>query len=163
MTTQLQCPSCYSTNLRVVGCYVYSAEGAPITPDFSFLDFKGSDAFTSKKLLQCNDCNKYAPWEDVAKGTLLAEAAIYWETSINGRKHPLICPVCNNNKTFIQERLLLLEQSHQVTVQEDKTLELSEFMTDDNRETITLRYLCNVDGCTGIITINEDTFKVTSL
>lgn len=161
--TDLQCPHCYSTNLRIVGCYVYSPNGVPVSPTFSFLDLNVEGAFASKKLLNCGDCNKHSSMDEVTAGTALAETALHWEKAINGRKIPLICPVCKNNKTFVQERLLLLEQSHEVSVTDTGGLELAEFLTDDSRETIVLRYLCSVEGCSGNISINDDTFKVSPL
>jgi hypothetical protein len=76
---------------------------------------------------------------------------------------PIVCPVCKNQTTFIQELLALIEQTHSVDFSSSGKLEQREFLNYDAREVVTIRYRCAVEDCTGVIQVNEDTFRVTHL
>lgn len=161
-TLQEQCPHCFSTDIKIVGCYVYSPSGVKISENFSFLDLK-DDAYITQKLILCNECNKHSPYTAISEAAKLAESALAWELSATGRKIPLVCPECKNQTAFHQERLMLLEQIHDVAVEASGLVVIKEHLSDEEREVVVLKYRCAVDGCAGTITVNEDTFKVTRL
>jgi len=162
-TVNVHCPSCYSKELRIVGCYVYTLQGAPYTDTFSFLDLKNSDAFESQKMLRCDTCQKHTTLSDASAAGVLVEDVIRWESAITGRRVPLVCPVCKNKKLFLQEQLQLLEQTHMVEIDAAGVLQQVELLTDDSRESVVLRYRCAVEGCEGSVQVNDDTFRVTPL
>jgi len=162
-TDHIHCPYCYSKDLRIVGCYVYTLQGAPYSDTFSFLDLKNSDAFESQKMLRCETCQKHTTLADATTAGALIETIVRWETAVTGRRVPLICPICKNNKLFLQEQLQLIEQTHTVEIDDTGLLQQLELLTDEPRESVTLKYRCAIDGCSGVIQVNDDTFKVTPL
>jgi len=160
---EIRCKHCHSQTMRIVGCYVYNPVGAEYSSDFSFLDLPKEGVFETQKMLRCETCQKHATLAEALETASLTARALRWEKSVTGRDVPVICPICKNQTTFFQERLLLLEQTHQVVVSPEGPLELQELLTDDPQDTVTVRYRCAVEDCTGVIQINDNTFKVTPL
>jgi len=161
-TDQVQCPHCYSKELRIVGCYVYSQQGAPYSDDFSFLDLKHEDTFESQKMFRCESCQKHVTQVEANTAAAFAEPATRWEKSMTGRVVPVICPICKNRTNFVREQLALSEQIHNVMVG-GMDVEVLDLLTEDLRETVTLNYRCGLEECPGIVQVNEDTFKVSPL
>jgi len=157
------CPRCFSSDLRIVGCFIHDNDGVPFKTDFSHKDFDQSNVFESQILTRCSMCHTYAPLADVQDAGTLAQEAVRWEKSIDNKKIPLICPICKNKEQFIQERLVLVEQTVSVQVDAEGVWTETDLLNDASRSHVTLAYRCALEDCQGVITINPDTFTVTPL
>ena len=115
-------------------------------------------------MLRCTNCNKHIPLLEAEGVKAELASIVHWETNVHGKTVPIVCPVCKNCDEFIQDRLILVEQAHLVNFREEADANIvSELLNDDIRDKVTLRYRCPKPDCTGIIQLNEDSFKVQPL
>lgn len=162
--SKLSCSLCHTGELKIVGCYVYAPVGVEYTPTFSFLDLKPEGAFETQQLLQCDQCKQHVALKDALANIEIVRTAVYWETSVNGHRVPVVCPVCKNTTDFIREELQLYEQSVNVTLYEN-TVESGDLLSSMPRrgDRVTIKYVCAKEACTGVVTVNTDLFTVSRL
>jgi len=160
---EMRCKYCHSDALRIVGCYVYHPEGTAYSSDFSFLDLPKEGVFETQKMLRCAACHQHMTLTESSEAAAITALTLRWERSTTGRRIPVICPICKNQTTFLQERVLLLEQTHQITVTTEGSITLDDLLTDEPQDSVTLRYRCAVEDCQGIVQVNDNVFKVTPL
>ncbi len=151
----LTCPRCFEKALLHVGGYVYAADGLPEGSEIPL-----DNVFVSQRLYRCTKCEAHVQENEVAQGDEKSQKAIHWETSVRGRRIPLVCPVCKNTQHFVRDSLVVgvQEQAINITAEGGIHQEYAA-VTPTFRETIPLVYRCGMSECSGSITINEDTFR----
>jgi hypothetical protein len=112
--------------------------------------------------MRCEVCQHHFPLRE-AEATAYVDKAVLWERAVNGRRKPIICPECKNAQFFVKERLALVAQIQNVEITSQGNSIEQDTLNTEERDTVTLCYRCAVEGCKGVITVNEDTFKVTPL
>jgi hypothetical protein len=154
------CPSCRSTELRLVGCFLLGPEGIPITESVTPELLLTSDFAITRALVRCEVCTQRATLEEARNAASLPTTNVLWEDTDFNIKAPIVCPMCKNTEFFVREVVRAYQETEYVSIQESKAVVTGEGGDPSVLQEVSQRYLCSEDGCVGVITLRSGTYTL---
>ena len=158
----INCPQCGQEELYLVGAVVRGQTGISYTGSLSLDDLATIKPVVEDGLLLCRSCKKQSTTTAVNKFNELVKIGVLWDTNADGIKVPVICPICQNTRSFIRNTTRQVATYQEVTIVAGEVVAiipevLATTMEDDaiTATSITLDYVCNKDNCTGRIVLHE--------
>lgn len=151
------CPSCGSDELYLIGAVLRGKSGTRFEGGAigNVLASIGPEIYEG--LLICKSCKHQTTTRITDELGQLAETDCMWEITALGTKLPVVCPVCGNRKIFT--KVVLEQRTRAVTYAANKDGRFSPIdqgVVLRDAEQLTLRYICDVETCTGTVTINDE-------
>jgi len=163
------CPSCRSTDLKLIGGVIvsntgidYASDQLPIAMVKELAD--SGSAFT-RELLVCAGCEKQCLLTAAQAAADLVPEEYLWATTPWGTKIPIQCPECGNHKTFIRKIVVAVEGLQDCALADKEETEGAiGYDMDTPLDELTVAYLCDADdNCEGEVVIVPGTIELSML
>lgn len=149
------CPNCGSDDLYLIGAILRGQSGIKYEGQIKEV-LQTIKPEIYEGLLICKGCKHQTNTHAADAAQQLTEMDCMWETTALGTKIPVVCPECGNKKIFT--KVVLEQRTRAITyapnekgafVPQDQGMVLGDI------EQLVTQYTCDVDNCSGIITLND--------
>lgn len=154
------CPSCRSSELRLIGCVLLGPEGVPLSGATTQTLLNNPDFAITRELVRCVTCNQRSTLDDARKAAELATDNVLWENTEHNLKRPIVCHKCGNKEHFIRRVVKSVEELEVIAVDNGVPQVVDIGGDPEITNAITLKYTCAVDNCGGEIPLFTATYTL---